>query len=438
MLFCREEKYRSQVVTAVLLGGLWSRYDSCVGMLVRHLFSYRDQAIVRRTMKLLKVNLLSCVVVAMLIPLLVTTGIAQAAGWSVVPSPSPNSKVGGSELKAVAVVAANNVWAVGNFAVPNATCTNCTFDTLIEHWNGTKWSVVPSPSVGNGSDTLEAITVISAKDIWAVGNHDDSATGDNQTLTEHWNGSKWSLVASPNVGTDSDNFLNGVTAVSANNVWAVGSEKASSTTQVQTLIEHWNGTKWSVVTSPNVGTGNNNLNGVTTVSAKDVWAVGAFVDINGNDNTLTEHWNGTKWSVVTSPNRVTGVNILFAVKATSTNDVWAVGQASPLSLIEHWNGTTWSVVTSPSPGTTDNILGGVAIISAKNIWAVGYSNTNGSLKTLTEHWNGTTWSVVASPSPNANLNFLFGVAADPSTGQTWAVGTIPGSTFFKTFIEFHP
>ena len=134
--------------------------------------------------------------------------------------------------------------------------------------------------------------------MWAVGYYYNG--GIYQTLVEHWNGTSWSVVSSPNPGTD-DNYLSGVAAVSANDVWAVGYYDNGSGAS-QTLVEHWNGTAWSVVPSPNAGTSYNYLNGVAAVSASDVWAVG-YYGIGGSTNqTLVEHWDGTAWSVVSSPN----------------------------------------------------------------------------------------------------------------------------------------
>ena len=75
-------------------------------------------------------------------------------------------------------------------------------------------------------------------------------------------GATWRVVKSPNPGS-SGNFLNGVAAISASNIWAVGGYGNGSTTQ--TLIEHWNGTRWQVVASPNVGSGSNLLRSVATV-----------------------------------------------------------------------------------------------------------------------------------------------------------------------------
>ena len=104
-------------------------------------------------------------------------------------------------------------------------------------------------------------------------------------MIEHWNGTSWSVVKSPNVGSDSDgNVLSGVAAVSASNIWAVGSYSKGS------LIEHWNGTSWSVVKSPNVGSQFNYLSGVAAVSASNIWAVGDYKSSASPYQTLIEFY----------------------------------------------------------------------------------------------------------------------------------------------------
>jgi len=376
-------------------------------------------------MKHCKVKLLSFVVATVLIPLLLTTAVAQAqaAPWTVVKSPNPGS---GNGLFGAASISANDVWAVGNFSssgVPE--------QTLTLHWNGKKWSVVKSPNVSSQDSELMAVSAVSTNDVWAVG---DSHTTSPvfQTLTEHWNGHKWSIMASPNPGAQL-NELFGVAAVSTNDVWAVGSFALTGFSPSQTLIEHWNGTSWSVVSSPNVGTQTNELLGVTAVSASDIWAVGDFNNGTG-PQTLIEHWNGTSWSVVSSPNVSGASNEPLAVAAVSTTDVWAVGNSTTSgvsqALIEQWNGTSWSIVPSPSPGGS-NDLRGVASISATEIWAVGdfIDNNTGAFQTLIELWNGTSWSIVSSPNPAGMQDFFDAASADPSSGQAWAVGS---------FIAFNP
>src|SRR6266702_774346 len=201
----------------------------------------------------------------------------------------------------------------------------------------------------SGCEELAGVAAVSAKDIWAVGGHYDSSSGQILSLIENWNGTRWSVATSPNPG--SGGSLSGVVAVSSINVWAVGTYYNKSNTE-RTLIEHWNGTSWSVVKSPNVWLSTNYLSGVTAVSATDVWAVGTYDNSSGQELTLIENWNGTSWSVVPSSNPGS-INYLFGVAAVSPTDVWAVGysftgSSQIVTLIENWNGTSWSVVKSPN------------------------------------------------------------------------------------------
>src|SRR5216684_2673823 len=172
----------------------------------------------------------------------------------------------------------------------------------------------------------------------------------------------WSVVSSANA--ESYNLLNGVAAVSASNIWTVG--LYFNGVYGQALIEHWDGMNWSVITSPNPGAAGNGLNGVTVLSASNIWAVGSYSNTGnvGSSQTLIEHWDGTTWSVVTSPNVASSGNDLVSVSAVSANNIWAVGNSfnnntnSGKTLIEHWNGIRWSIVSSPSVGSFLNDLTG--------------------------------------------------------------------------------
>ena len=141
------------------------------------------------------------------------------------------------------------------------------------------------------------------------------------------------------------------------------------------------GPAWSIVTSPNTSTTHYNyLFDVTCTSASDCWAVGYYVIPGHGGKTLIEHWNGTAWSIVTSPNATQG-NELSGVTCTSASDCWAVGDYNTGSvggwraLIEHWNGTAWSIVTSPNTSGTQYYLRDVTCASASDCWAVGHSLT---------------------------------------------------------------
>ena len=347
--------------------------------------------------------------------------------WSVVSSPNPGT--GSQVLNKVAALSANDVWAVGYYANQDRIS-----HSLIEHWNGTAWSVVSSPDGGIKTNYLTAVAAVSANDVWAVGYYTDENSG-RQTLAERWNGTTWSIVPSLNPAVD--DTMNGIVAISSTDVWTVGT--AANNNIYQTLIEHWNGSAWSVVPSPDPGSANNLLLGVAAVSANDMWAVGYYNNTGSAYLTLTEHWNGTAWSVVSSPS-VGSSDYLYGVAAVSATDVWAVGVSTVGStLTEHWNGTAWSVVPSPSPGTLINGLSMVAVVSANDVWASGtYSTDNNINQTLVEHWNGTAWSVVPSPSPGTVDNYLQGVSVG-SANDVWVVGYYTSDSFtsFQTLTEHY-
>jgi hypothetical protein len=342
---------------------------------------------------------------------------AVKCNWVPKLSPAPGAS---SIFSGVTTVSTNDAWAVGSYVNANGVT-----QTLIEQWNGTQWQVVPSPNVGTGNNSLSGVTALSANDIWAVGFY-INAKGVTQTLIEQWNGTQWQVVPSPNAGTG-NNSLSGVTAITVNDVWAVGSYvNASGVTQ--TLIEQWNGAQWQVVPSPNAGTGNNFLSGVTAISANDVWAVGFYVNANGVTQTLIEQSSGAQWQIVPSPSPGTYANSLNGVIAISANDVWAVGSYADSpnqskTLIEQWNGASWKHIASPSPGSYANSLNGVAAPSANDVWAVGsYANSSGPSQTLYEQWNGSKWAVVSSPGPGTYANVLNGVANIVGSKTMWAVG----------------
>ena len=341
--------------------------------------------------------------------------------------PPPNSYY----LASTAVVSSNDIWAVGSYI---ADCFHET--TLIEHWNGSSWSVISNPNPAYTYSLFTSVAVVSSNDVWAVGFSWNSVNF-YQTLIEHWNGSNWSIITSPN--PTSDSLFSGVAAVSSNDVWAVGLYNNNNGIN-QTLIEHWNGSKWSVVKSPNSGTANNVLNGVAGNSTSNVWAVGSYVN-NGVQQTLTEHWNGTKWSIVKSPNSGTATNVLYSVVVISATDAWTVGYAVnngvQQTLTEQWNGKKWSIVKSSNVSSSENELFlDAAALSVTDVWAMGlYVNSSGVQQTLTEHWNGTKWSIVKSPNVGSSTNIFYGGTA-VSTNNVWAVGYSTNSSGdFQTLTE---
>lgn len=359
----------------------------------------------------------------------------DGASWSIVSTPDEGS--GSNYLQNVAVVSGADVWAVGFYE--NSSHVE---QTLAEHWNGSSWSVVATPNQGAGWNLLYGISILSSTDIWTTGYYRNSSNVD-QTLAEHWNGSAWSVVSTPNYETDGSDFA-GIAAVSANDIWAVG-EYSPSNTADQTLAAHWDGSTWSIAPTPNHGfdTTFSQLNGITVVSANDIWAVGSQALSGASEQTLAEHWNGSAWSIVPTPNKPQPSNddVLYSVAAASSTDVWAVGyyydyNNARTTLAEHWDGTAWSIVATPNQPSIENVLYSVSVASANDVWAVGSyiaGNYNGD-NTLIEHWNGSAWSIIPSPHPGSGNSDLYGVAAVTSS-DVWAVGEYETAGANQTLAE---
>lgn len=345
------------------------------------------------------------------------------ATWQVVPSLALQS---GGTLAGVTAIAADSVWAVGS-----RNTTNGLLRTLIERWNGSQWAIVPSPNPLNFSsdqDLLAGVAAVSATDIWAVGSHIINGT-QSQGLALHWNGRRWSVVPTPS--TTLGNALVGITAIATNNVWAVGTNGNA------TLVEHWDGSQWSIVPSRNVpGAEEQILKGVTAVAANDIWAVGSVEPQSGPTRTLTEHWDGSQWSIVPSPNPGALNNVLNGTTAIATNNVWAVGygDGAPAfgTLTEQWNGSQWQVIPSADASGQFNILTAVNAPAADNIWTVGYTQNVGLNQTLSEHWDSSQWQVVPTPNVGTGNNQLLAVT---STGTNiWAVGFTGSGTSAQPLI----
>lgn len=362
---------------------------------------------------------------------------AQTCGsWSLVSSPDPGQYV--SELDAVATISSNNVWAVGDYI--NSNGVN---QTLTMRWNGISWSVITIPSPGSIQNGLLGVKRIpGTKQLWAVGFYTNQSTPErlDQTLIELWNGKQWQVVPSPSPSAGS-NDLFAVDATSATDAWAVGTYTDSNDFNAKTLFEHWNGSSWSVVSSPNPNTQELWVNAVTALSSNNVWVAG-YYDSGSGSQTLIEHWNGSSWSIVSSPNPGSEDNTLYGITSVpNTNHVWAVGyynSSGPSSVLtEFWNGKKWKVISGANPAPELNVLNGITSFAPNNTWAVGYSLGYGNSyeQTLIEHWNGSSWSVVSSPNEGQYNNDLESVARIPGTTQVWAVGPYFNNGLESTLTE---
>jgi hypothetical protein len=366
-------------------------------------------------------------------PSVSTAGVAATPtcpGWVAVRPPDPGAQL--NDLFGLAVLSAKNVWAVGDY-----TGADGTFRTLIVHWNGKAWSRVPSPDPGAGSNVLSSVSAVSASNIWAVGDYStqSGSFGTNKTLILHWNGHTWRQVASPSPGSFADD-LNNVQRVSGTNIWAVGLY-AGADIRDRSLILHWNGHAWGRVASPNPGKQSDALSGLSAVSASSLWTTELYRNSSGSSGTSQIlHWNGHTWSkAAAAPNG----SDLVDVNVSSATNGWAVGDdAKGFSLAMHWNGHTWKRVATPNlkPNQLANALQSVTAVSPTSAWAVGDAEDlfNFDSTAIEMHWNGHAWSMMTSPAPGGT-SALFGVRAT-SAASPWAVGEYGLSTQVQRTLAF--
>lgn len=241
---------------------------------------------------------------------------------------------------------------------------------LAERWNGSTWSVVKAPTPAAGG-SLAAVSCVSASDCTAVGQSvlaSDLVPFRSRVIVEHWNGSKWSLVPTPAVGGGPG--LTGVSCVSKS-CTAVGRREHGAV-----LVERSDGSTWSVVKTP-AFSGGGELDAVSCISSSDCTAVGRLYD----GPVLAERWNGSRWTIMRTP-KVDGDSGLTAVSCPSRSDCTAVGASGLNSehtsvLVEHWNGASWSVVSAPTVAAGTELYG-VSCRSRSVCEAVGQSGNNGS------------------------------------------------------------
>jgi hypothetical protein len=346
-----------------------------------------------------------------------------ASIFKVVPTPNGHRKPFQNDLHSVSASSASDIWAVGQTAI---------------HFDGSKWTAFSVPDIkGDNTSRLGGVVDFAPNNAWTVGIINIGLGNTNQVI-EHFDGTKWSRSPGPQFQPSDEPSLESLTAISPSDMWAAGFILTNGGQSLFPLFEHYNGTSW---TAFETAFGDGTIFGVSADATNDVWAVGSVAEAA----TFVEHYDGNSWTVVPSPSPGAGFNILFGVVALAPNDVWAAGYFTEQvnstrptkTLIEHWDGTSWKIVSSPNVGPhsvyQSNELWGITAVSATDIWAFGAlfaADGSEQQSTLVLHWNGTNWSIVPSPNPvngSFRADILFGGTVIP-TGDLWLVGNEFGST----------
>jgi hypothetical protein len=343
----------------------------------------------------------------------------------VVPTPSP-AGADASELAGVACSGASACTAVGEFQRHGGVFT------LAERWNGTVFSVQPTPSRASppAFSVLSGVSCPAASECTAVGSYTTSSFR-GFTLAERWDGTAWSIQRTANRSGPAVtvNRLSGVSCPTASTCTAVGSYKNGD--QTFPLAERWNGTAWSLQPLPSPpGAFASSLAAVSCSTSNACIAVGTFSGSDGEDLPLAERWDGSIWSIQPVPSPTSEGGKLAGVSCSAVGACTAVGQfldrtgAQTFALTERWDGSAWSIQNSPSPpGGADAFLRGVSCPAATACSAAGnFFNSASTDLTLAQHWDGTAWSIQATPNPGSVANTLSAVAC-PSTTSCVAAGT---------------
>ncbi|HEY1350555.1 MAG TPA: hypothetical protein VGF67_13105 [Ktedonobacteraceae bacterium] len=422
----------------------------------------------------------------------------KVTAWCQVASAAVDSRLGSVNLLKVVALAASDVWMLGTTSNEK---TRQTFP-LLEHWNGATWQVIPTADTsalltqllkqagrGKASEnvSLSDIAALSDRNIWAVGLASVAVVSPQVTssgglpvmfgsrsgkpLIEHWDGRTWQIVASPGGFTGgpamsdlSTNTLTSISAVSANDIWAVGSQASKNeqtvTVNGQTfkialggpsvpLVEHWDGKSWTERKLPASLSKSTftTLNNVQAFASNDVWSFGtglspgfvvlqpglqptrvvspAFVPPTGNGVSLLSyllHWDGQSWKKMKLPATNVGLRDVHII---SGHDIWLItdsgllgGKAgSLLNTVYHWDGTTWHKVPEVNSADPESILDSFSVIAPDNVWLLGHTGKN---RPLLEHWDGKTWSPVSPTTPAYGSVQSMAIAGN----HAWAVVSV--------------
>jgi len=331
------------------------------------------------------------------------------------PNNGPNNFLGG-----MAGNSANDIWTVGT-TVPGP---------IGLHFDGTTWKSIPMalPTRANMND----VSVLKPNDVWAVGYIFSGAR--MTSVIQHFNGTKWSVVTSPHFLGGEELFA--VKAIASNDVFAVG--EINTNNHTAPLVEHFDGTTWSVIPGPSVPAGQTlSLHSIGATSHRDVWVAGFGGPVFFS---LISHFDGQKFTNVAFP--LAGAN-LGQIAAIAPNDAWVVGTKAAgaigtATLTAHWNGLRWTVVPSPNASSSDT-LGAVSAIASNDVWAAGCGNLcgadTGAGSLLVEHWNGSQWTINPTPSIG-NGEIPASILALPS-GDVFVSGTVSSNGIFAGTLVLH-
>ncbi len=192
---------------------------------------------------------------------------------------------------------------------------------------------------------------------------------------------------------------------------------------------------WSVVSSPNVGTGFNTLNGVYEIGISNIWAVGYYNDGSINHsvlyewNTTTKNWDNHSVDLPippgSDPTKLVGVSML------SGTDVWMVGTdygSFTVPWTAYRNSTGWHQHSfTPYDGTMYT----VDTLAASSVWVGGIGPHGCCTNQHSLYWDGNSWTV-QNGADGDGFTSISGL----SVSESWGVGDDGSHTLIERFIYY--
>jgi hypothetical protein len=255
-------------------------------------------------------------------------------------------------------------------------------------------------------------------------------------LIQRWDGKRWTAERSPNPPGATSSHLSAVRCPSPSNCIAVG--QYSTATETKTLALRRSNNRWTLMSTPNPVAAVSGLSGLACTSATSCIAVGGYFVYTGASHhySLAEHWDGTQWTIVPTPNVPdTFDSVFLGVACAAPADCFAVGYSHATNVTRpliRWNGSSWSIVASPNlPDSADNELTAVACATATRCTAVGRSDYG----TLVQRWNGTAWSIARSPNPVGSSGAGLAGVSCPSPARCFTAGAAFSVVYRKGAIQ---
>jgi hypothetical protein len=274
-------------------------------------------------------------------------------------------------------------------------CAVCASGAFATGANAAEWKIQATPNPTAASSLVD-VSCVSTKECLAVGES-------KGPFNLRWNGTAWGALTS--IGK---NPLGEISCVSASFCMAIGFGEEA---------QRWNGSEWTSVNAAKPPTSvQTELQRVSCVSTTFCIAVGNYEIAGGHDRTLAESWNGTAWTILSTPSEEGGLNLLNSVSCTTSTSCTAIGQKAGIGIALRWNGTEWNALGKPNAAS--NTSGDISC-TAPNACIAELGGSNAKV----ERWDGTEWTAYTVPTPaGGSTPSLDGISC-ASAFECFAVGS---------------